>query len=149
MWYLPELFALDGVYATYTVMLVVSGLLSIVVAAATASLSAGKRLLSTALGLAMLGYGVYLYVVLPEEYWIAWYVFVLPLLVIIQAFQAVREAHRGAPAAEATPGDAPAGAPAGDAPAGTEPGAPAATTTAAPVDPEPTDNQPKIAPPLH
>jgi hypothetical protein len=142
MWYLPELFAVDSVYATYTVMLVVSGLLSIVVAAVTASLTAGKRLLSIVLGLAMLGYGVYLYLFLPEEYWIAWYVFVLPLLVIIQAFQAVREARRGGPAAAtATAGDAPA--------VGPETGAPAAPTAAAPVDPEPTDNQPKIAPPLH
>jgi hypothetical protein len=145
MWYLPELFALDGVYATYTVMLVVSGLLSIVVAAVTSSLTAGKRLLAIALGLVMLGYGVYLYLFLPEEYWIAWYVFVLPLLVVIQAFQAVRAARSSAPEADA--GGVPA---AGDAAAArSDAAAPAATTTAAPVDPEPTDNQPKIAPPLH
>ncbi|PFG41899.1 hypothetical protein ATJ88_0547 [Isoptericola jiangsuensis] len=100
MWYLPELFEIDPTYATYTVALVVSGLLSIVASAVTGALSAGRRLLGVLLGVAMLGYGAYLYLFLPAEYWIAWYVFALPVLVVVNAVRAVLAARRGEGATE-------------------------------------------------
>lgn len=93
MWYLPELFDLDPVYAGYTVGLVVAGLIVI----AAGSLNSGNgpwaRLGIVALGLLFLGYGLYLYIFLPESYWIVWYVFVLPLLVLVNVIKAQVRKH--------------------------------------------------------
>ncbi|MCF4120302.1 hypothetical protein L1785_04845 [Antribacter sp. KLBMP9083] len=89
MWYLPELFDLDPLYAVYTVALVIAGLVMI----AGGSLNSGKgpwaRLGTVALGLLFLGYGCYLYFFLPATFYIVWYIFVLPLLISVNVVRAL------------------------------------------------------------
>ncbi|WP_147339596.1 hypothetical protein [Actinomadura spongiicola] len=82
-------FSVDPMFSWYVVALMVSGLLM----AGAAALPGSKpleRVAYVALGIAMLGYGIYLgFVFDGGEYSIFFYVFVVPLLVLARAFRAV------------------------------------------------------------
>jgi hypothetical protein len=81
-------FSADPTFSWYVVALGVSGLLMIGSALVPGS-SLGERLLYVVLGLAMLGYGVYLgFIFDGTEYSIFFYVFIVPILVIARVIKA-------------------------------------------------------------
>ncbi|MCL1868984.1 MAG: hypothetical protein FWF90_01045 [Promicromonosporaceae bacterium] len=102
MWYLPELFREDATYATYIVALIVAGLLTIIMGSLNSGISSIRRLGTVLLGLVFLGYGAYLYLFLPSSYFIAYYVFLLPIVVVVNVVRAMNTKRR-AEAAEAGP----------------------------------------------
>jgi len=78
----------------YAVLLMVSGLLLIVAAFMLAGQRKGGRILNGVIGLAFFGYGFYLeFLFTGGTYRIFFYAFVVPVLLLIQAFRARKEAQ--------------------------------------------------------
>ena len=81
-------FQVDPTFSTYVVALLGSGIILLLMAAIGFGASAGARVLNAIVGLAMLGYGVYLgFIFTGVEYWMAYYVFIVPVLLIINVFR--------------------------------------------------------------
>lgn len=78
-------FQVDSQLSTYIVALLGSGLILLLMALIGFGASGGSRVFNAIVGLAMIGYGVYLGFVLKdgETYWMAYYVFIVPVLLII------------------------------------------------------------------
>jgi hypothetical protein len=109
-------------FQTYTVMLIVSGALLVVVGSAVPGLSAGMRVLNAAIGVAFAGYGLYLAFVFDGgTYHIFFYAFFLPVLLLVNAFRswgARRSANAAPPGYPVAPGYAAAPPPYPAPPAG-------------------------------
>jgi hypothetical protein len=96
------------VFQIYTVMLMVSGVLLVVVGSSVPGYSVGLRILNAVIGIAFFGYGFYLeFLFQGGSYRIFFYVFVVPVLLLIRAVRGW-SARRAAKAA-AQPSYAPAG----------------------------------------
>src|SRR5688572_2552587 len=77
-------FNVDATFSTYVVALLGSGLILLLMAAIGFGAGAGSRVISALVGLAMLGYGVYLgFIFDGVEYQMFYYVFIVPVLLII------------------------------------------------------------------
>jgi hypothetical protein len=75
-------FSADPMFSWYVVALAVSGVL-VIGAAVLPRQSIGERIIYAILGVAMLGYGIYLgFIFTGSEYQIFFYVFVVPILVL-------------------------------------------------------------------
>lgn len=83
VWYLPELFNDNPMYAGYLVALVGSGLLLLVLGAILAVGNAWARLGVLVVGLVYLGYGAFLYVQQPDRILYSWYALIAPGLVLV------------------------------------------------------------------
>jgi hypothetical protein len=77
----------EGQLNAYAALLVVSGLIMIGLAATGfGQSSVGARVLNGVLGLGFLGYGAYLLLIFDGgDVWIFFYIFIVPILLIIQA----------------------------------------------------------------
>jgi predicted membrane channel-forming protein YqfA (hemolysin III family) len=96
------------VFAAYTILLMLSGVLLIVLGAAVGEQSTGSRVLSIVVGLAFFGYGFYLeFLFRGGEYRIFFYAFVVPIVLVVRTIQARRamkaRASVTAPGREAGP----------------------------------------------
>ena len=82
-------FQVDSQLSIYIVALFGSGLLLLLMAAIGFGATGGSRALNAIIGLAMIGYGVYLGFILKpgDTYWMAYYVFIVPVLLIINVFR--------------------------------------------------------------
>ncbi|WP_402462717.1 hypothetical protein [Isoptericola aurantiacus] len=119
MWYLPDLFDADPVFAAYLVGLILAGLATVVTAVVTTAMKVWVRLLSTLAGIALLGYGIYLYLFLPVEYIFFWYVVLLPVALLSQAIKLTLARRREAAETAETAGTAGTAAPEATASTGT------------------------------
>jgi hypothetical protein len=81
----------DSVLMTYSILLMLSGVLMIVLAATGFGTdSVGARVFSGLVGLAFTGYGFYLFFLFEGgRVWVLWYAFVLPIVLIFRAVKAV------------------------------------------------------------
>jgi hypothetical protein len=79
----------EGQLNGYAALLVVSGLIMLALAATGfGQSSVGERVLNGLIGLGFLGYGAYLLVVFDGgDVWIFWYVFIVPVLLVVQAIR--------------------------------------------------------------
>jgi hypothetical protein len=134
-------------FIAYTLLLMFSGVLLIVVGAAVGGQSARARVLSIVVGVAFFGYGFYLAFLFPGGHYILlYYAFVAPIALIVRTVQARRaskaramapQAGYGYPAAPGYPTQAQGGYPAPQAQPGypasyAQPGYPAAPGYPAP-----------------
>jgi TRAP-type C4-dicarboxylate transport system permease small subunit len=78
------------------VALVVAGLLMLVLGSINSGMGPWARLGTVALGLAFLGYGLYIYFFLPESVWIAFYVFVIPVIALAKGIKSLVARHEAA-----------------------------------------------------
>jgi hypothetical protein len=86
----------DGQLLAYIGLLGVSGLIMLVIGAVGFGLkSTGQRVLNVVLGLAFIGYGLYLLFGSSESVYVIWYVFVVPILLIINVVKAARATSNG------------------------------------------------------
>lgn len=84
-------------FAAYTILLMASGVLLVVLGAAVGGQAALYRVLNIAIGLAFFGYGFYLaFLFQGGEYRIFLYAFVVPILLIVRTIQARRARARAA-----------------------------------------------------
>jgi phosphate/sulfate permease len=91
-------FQADSSFSIYAVALLGSGLILLLMALIGFGASTGSRVVSAIVGLAMLGYGVYLaFIFEGGEYWRFIYVFIVPVLLIISIFRS-RKSKDEAPA---------------------------------------------------
>jgi hypothetical protein len=93
------------VLTVYPILLLISGVLMIVLGAAVPNQGTGSRVLNIVIGSALFGYGFYLlFLFQGGTYYVFYYVFVLPLALIVRTFQARRNAsnQRGAAQRAAT-----------------------------------------------
>lgn len=82
----------DGQFLGYVAALAVSGVILLVLAALPLGASTGSRVLNGLIGLAMLGYAFYLFFIFEGgEVRIFFYVFVVPVLLIVQTFKSIKE----------------------------------------------------------
>ncbi|NES26928.1 hypothetical protein GCE86_15410 [Micromonospora terminaliae] len=122
----------------YELLLILGGIAMVAIGIAIKEQSTGSRILNVVVGLAFFGYGFYLMFLAPVgyEYRIFIYVFILPILLIVRAVKARKEAREQAaahqfagaaqpgqfaPSASGQPGQgwpAPQGQPYGQAPQG-------------------------------
>ena len=80
-----------GQELAYIGLLELSGLIMLVVGAIGFGLkSTGQRVLNIVVGLAFIGYGLYLLIGNPETVYVLWYVFIVPILLIINVVKAAR-----------------------------------------------------------
>jgi hypothetical protein len=89
------------VFNAYTILLMLSGLLLVVLGAAVGGQGTGSRVLSVLIGIAFFGYGFYLaFIFSGGEYRVFYYAFVVPILVVFRIVQARRanKARAGATA---------------------------------------------------
>ena len=92
------------VFDTYTVLLMISGLLLIIVGAAVSGPSTGSRVLTVLAGVAFFGYGFYLeFLFTGGTYRIFFYAFVVPVLVTYRAIMAHRAKREGTRLAQQAP----------------------------------------------
>ncbi|MEV6411591.1 hypothetical protein [Kribbella sp. NPDC051718] len=84
-------FGLDPVFSWYVVLLCISGVVMVGMAAVkTADQSAGSRALSALAGLAFLGYGIYLgFIFDGGSYMMFFQAFILPALLVFNFIRAV------------------------------------------------------------
>ncbi len=77
----------EGQLNGYAALLVVSGLIMVVLGATGfGQTSVGARVLNALVGLAFLGYGTYLLLIFDGgDVWIFYYIFIVPILLIVQA----------------------------------------------------------------
>ena len=81
-------FQVDSTFSTYVVALLGSGLILLLMALIGFGANAGSRILNAVIGLAMIGYGVYLgFISESDTYWMSYYVFIVPVLLIINIFR--------------------------------------------------------------
>ena len=80
----------DGVFLTYVILLGVSGIIMLAIAATgLGTPSVGMRALNALFGLGFAGYAVYLAFIFDGgEFRMFWYAFILPVLAIVQVFKA-------------------------------------------------------------
>ena len=86
----------DGTLLAYSLGLIVSGLLMLVVGATGfPKQTSNARIIDVVAGVAFLGYAIYLLFFLAEggTVFILYYVFVLPIFLIYRAFQSMRSAR--------------------------------------------------------
>jgi len=78
-------FGLDPVFSWYVVLLCVSGVAMLAIAAAKGvEQSAGARALSALAGVGFFGYGIYLaFIFQGESYWMFFQAFILPALLVV------------------------------------------------------------------
>lgn len=82
----------EGQFLGYIAALAVSGLLLVVLAALPLGASTGGRVLNAVIGLAMLGYAFYLFFIFEGgDVQIFLYVFIVPVLLIVQTFKSIKE----------------------------------------------------------
>lgn len=94
-------------FAAYTVLLMASGVLLVVLGAAVGAQGTMSRVLNILVGLAFFGYGFYLeFLFQGGQYRVFLYAFVVPVLLIVRTIQARRaaKARGGAPAPGGQPG---------------------------------------------
>jgi len=76
-------------FYAYAVLLVVSGIAMLVVAAAVSAQGTGSRVITGLFGAGYLGYGLYLLILRPTSgYFVFFYAIILPVLLIIRAVRA-------------------------------------------------------------
>jgi hypothetical protein len=81
----------------YTVLLMLSGVLLIVVGASVPGQGTGMRVLNILVGAAFFGYGFYLQFIFEGgSYRVFLYAFIAPILLLVRTFQARRANHRAA-----------------------------------------------------
>ncbi|WP_426509287.1 hypothetical protein ACPPVO_01095 [Dactylosporangium sp. McL0621] len=81
----------EGQELAYIGLLCVSGLIAVVIGAIGFGLrSVGQRVLNVVIGVAFIGYGLYLLIGNPESVYIIWYVFIIPIVLIINVVKAAR-----------------------------------------------------------
>ncbi|WBC01185.1 hypothetical protein [Micromonospora sp. WMMA1976] len=86
-------------FLLYTLLLLLGGIAMIVVGVAVKEQGKGSRILNVVIGLAFFGYGFYLLFLFDgDSYRIFFYVFVLPILLIVRAVKARKEAREQAAA---------------------------------------------------
>ncbi|GIH15090.1 hypothetical protein [Rugosimonospora africana] len=93
-------------FNAYTILLMLSGLLLVVLGAAVSGQGTGSRVLSILIGVAFFGYGFYLaFIFTGGEYRVFYYAFVVPFLVIFRIVSARRanKARMQAPASTSAP----------------------------------------------
>jgi hypothetical protein len=79
------------VFAAYTILLMVSGVLLVVLGAAVGGQGTVSRVLNVVVGLAFFGYGFYLeFLFQGGQYRAFFYAFVVPILLIVRTIQARR-----------------------------------------------------------
>jgi hypothetical protein len=95
----------DTTFYGYATLLVISGVIMLVLAAAGFGASTGSRVLSGVLGLGFLGYGVYLFLFFNGgTVHVIYYVFAAPILLIINVVKSRRAAKEGMDSPQYTPG---------------------------------------------
>lgn len=78
-------FSADPTFSWYVVLLALSGIVMLALAAIGGGQSAGERLLNLLFGVGFLGYGVYLgFIFDGGEYMMFFYAFVLPVLMLVK-----------------------------------------------------------------
>ncbi|MFA1542453.1 hypothetical protein [Actinomadura monticuli] len=83
-------FGADAAFSWYVVFLLVSGVAMLLMAAIGGGQSIGERLLNLAFGVGFLGYAVYLgFIFDGGEYFMFFYAFILPVLMLFRFFSAV------------------------------------------------------------
>ncbi|MER5608800.1 hypothetical protein AB0F93_08410 [Micromonospora tulbaghiae] len=86
-------------FLLYTLLLLLGGIAMIAVGIAVKEQGKGSRILNVVIGLAFFGYGFYLLFLFDgDSYRIFFYVFVLPILLIVRAVKARKEAREQAAA---------------------------------------------------
>ena len=98
----------EGAFQLYVGALGISGLLLLAIAAIGFGATAGSRVISGLIGLAFLGYGIYLEFLMPADqtFSMFYYAFLVPVFVIYNVFRsrkAKREAEAAAAAAPTQP----------------------------------------------
>jgi hypothetical protein len=85
-----------GQELAYIALLCVSGLIAIAIGAIGFGLkSGGQRVLNIVIGVAFVGYGLYLLIGNPDSVFIFWYVFIVPIVLIINVVKAARARSNG------------------------------------------------------
>ncbi|WP_432983770.1 hypothetical protein [Dactylosporangium sp. CA-233914] len=80
----------------YIGLLGLSGLIALVIGAVGFGLnSVGQRVLNIAIGLAFIVYGLYLLIGEPDTVYVIWYVFIVPILLIVNVVKAARARSNG------------------------------------------------------
>ncbi|MGY4912457.1 hypothetical protein [Micromonospora aurantiaca (nom. illeg.)] len=98
-------------FLLYTLLLMLGGIAMVVVGAVVKEQGKGSRILNVVIGLAFFGYGFYLLFLFDgDSYRIFFYVFVLPILLIVRAVKARKEARERAAAQQYAGGQQFAGA---------------------------------------
>lgn len=88
---LAELALNTGTELAYIAALCVSGIILIVLTAIGINkTSPASRILGGLVGVAMLSYGAYVFFAEPSSVWVFWYVFIVPIGLIVQIFKARR-----------------------------------------------------------
>ncbi|WDQ02318.1 hypothetical protein PVK74_11115 [Micromonospora chalcea] len=86
-------------FLIYTLLLLLGGIAMVAVGVAVKEQGTGSRILNVVVGLAFFGYGFYLLFLFDgDSYRIFFYVFVLPILLIVRAVKARKEAREQAAA---------------------------------------------------
>ncbi|MEU7762570.1 MULTISPECIES: hypothetical protein [Micromonospora] len=86
-------------FLLYTLLLMLGGIAMVVVGAVVKEQGTGSRILNVVIGLAFFGYGFYLLFLFDgDSYRLFFYVFVLPILLIVRAVKARKEAREQAAA---------------------------------------------------
>ncbi|MDO3687309.1 hypothetical protein [Micromonospora sp. C28ISP2-4] len=86
-------------FLLYTLLLLLGGIAMVAVGVAVKEQGKGSRILNVVIGLAFFGYGFYLLFLFDgDRYRIFFYVFVLPILLIVRAVKARKEAREQAAA---------------------------------------------------
>ncbi|RAY11333.1 hypothetical protein DPM19_30380 [Actinomadura craniellae] len=81
-------FGADSTFSWYVVLLMLSGVVMLALAAIGGGQSAVERLLNAAFGVGFLGYGVYLgFIFEGGEYMMFFYAFILPVLMLVKFVQ--------------------------------------------------------------
>ncbi len=89
----------DHMFLLYTLLLMLGGIAMIVIGLAIQEQGIGSRILNVVVGLAFFGYGFYLMFLFDGgTYRIFFYAFILPILLIVRAFKARKEAKEEAAA---------------------------------------------------
>ena len=84
-------------FLIYTLLLLLGGIAMVAVGVAVKEQGTGSRILNVVVGLAFFGYGFYLLFLFDgDSYRIFFYVFVLPILLIVRAVKARKEAREQA-----------------------------------------------------
>jgi len=86
----------DGMFLTYIAALGISGAILLVLAVLPLGTPTLNRVIDAVIGVAMLGYGFYLFFIFDGgTISIFYYVFIVPILAIIQTFKAAKAARAG------------------------------------------------------
>lgn len=92
-------FTNEPLFSWYVILLMVSGVLMLPLAAIGGGMKRSERLFGTIAGVGFFGYGFYLaFLSKPGSYTIFFYVFVVPVLLIVKFVQAILAKGKAAPA---------------------------------------------------